>query len=156
MESMLYCNYIVGVVGALIGAAIMKAASAFPMAFTQNGPGPGFWPFSLGAALWFAAALLLVYSVTHRIELKEQEVVLTNPANKRVYVLMGFVVTFTVLITLIGFYGAGLILIPAIMKLMDYHNPKGLVITSVGTMLFIYVVFALILGTKLPQSIFLG
>jgi len=156
MKSMLCCNYVVGVLGALVGAAIMKAASAFPMAFTQNGPGPGFWPFSLGAALWFAAALLLVYSVTHRQELEEQEVSLTTAANKRVYMLMGLVVVFCVLINLLGFYAAGLFLIPAIMLLMEYKNKKIIALTAAGTMLFIFVVFALVLGTKLPQSIFLG
>lgn len=156
MKSMLHCNYLVGVLGALLGAMIMRAASAFPMAFTQNGPGSGFWPFSLGAALWFAAALLLVYSVTHKTELKEQEVSLTTAANKRVYILMAMVVVFCVLINLLGFYAAGLLLIPAIMLLMDYKNKIGLALTAVGTMLFIFVVFALILGTKLPESIFLG
>ena len=49
MNNMAVCNYIVGVLGAVIGGLIMQAAAAFPLEFTENGPGPGFWPFTLGA-----------------------------------------------------------------------------------------------------------
>ncbi len=45
MNNMAVCNYIVGVLGAVIGGLIMQAAAAFPLEFTENGPGPGFWPF---------------------------------------------------------------------------------------------------------------
>ena len=40
MNNMAVCNYIVGVLGAVIGGLIMQAASTFPLAFTENGPGP--------------------------------------------------------------------------------------------------------------------
>lgn len=156
MKSMLFCNYIVGVLGVLIGAAIMQASAAFPMAFTQNGPGPGFWPFSLGCALTVAAVILLVYNMANKQELQEQKVSLSSPANKRVYLLMGIILIFVVLITVLGFFGAGLVLIPAIMLLMKFKDKKVIAMTTVGTLAFIYVVFSLVLGTKLPQSIFLG
>ena len=155
MKTMLFCNYIVGILGALIGAAIMKAASAFPMAFTQNGPGPGFWPFSLGAALTLAAVILLGYNLTNKETLQKEEVSLTTAANKRVYILMAMVVVFCGLISLVGFYAAGVVLIPCIMKLMGYTNKKGIALTAVGTMLFIFLVFGLVLGTKLPLPFFL-
>ena len=156
MKTMLCCNYIVGVLGALIGAAIMKASSAFPMAFTQNGPGPGFWPFSLGAVLTLAAIILLGYTLANKNELSATDVSLTTSANKRVYMLMGMIVVFCGLISLVGFYAAGVILIPCIMRLMGYENKKGIALTAVGTMLFIFVVFGLVLGTKLPLPFFLG
>lgn len=156
MKSMLLCNYIVGALGALVGAAIMNAASAFPMAFTQNGPGPGFWPFSLGGALFAAAIVLLGYTVLNKKELAEQNVALTTDSNKRVYLLMGIIVVFCGLISVLGFFAAGLILIPAIMLLMDFHDKKVIAMATIGTLAFIYIVFSLVLGTKLPQSIFLG
>ena len=84
MKSMLFCNYIVGALGVLIGAAIMHASAAFPMAFTQNGPGPGFWPFSLGTGMLIAAVLVLVYNFMNKSEMAKQEVSLSTPANKRV------------------------------------------------------------------------
>ncbi len=59
------------------------------------------------------------------------------------------------LINLLGFYVASALLIVAIMRLMDYHNNKVIAITTVLTLVFIYVVFGVLLHTKMPQSIFL-
>ena len=154
MNNMTICNYIVSVVGLALGALIMNAAAAFPMQFTENGPGPGFWPFSLGCALAVAAVVLLAFTFTKRADLSGQRVRLNTPANKRVYIMMGLVVIFCVLINLLGFYPAAAALIVATMKLMDYHNKKGILLTTVLTLAFIYLVFGVLLHTQMPQSIF--
>ena len=156
MNNMTICNYIVGVVGMVLGALIMSAAAAFPLQFTENGPGPGFWPFSLGCALAVAALVLLVFTFTKRADLAQQKVNLTTAANKRVYIMMGLVVLFCVFINLLGFYPAAALLIIATMKLMDYHNKKGILLTTVLTLAFIYLVFGVLLHTKMPQSLFLS
>ena len=156
MNNMTICNYIVGVVGMVLGALIMSAAAAFPMQFTENGPGPGFWPFSLGCALAVAAVVLLFFTFMKRADLAQQKVNLTTAANKRVYIMMGLVVLFCVFINLLGFYPAAALLIIATMKLMDYHNKKGILLTTVLTIAFIYLVFGVLLHTKMPQSIFLS
>ena len=118
MNNMTICNYIVGIVGMVLGGLIMSAAAAFPLQFTENGPGPGFWPFSLGCALAVAALVLLVFTFTKRADLAQQKVNLTTAANKRVYIMMGLVVLFCVFINLLGFYPAAALLIIATMKLM--------------------------------------
>ena len=156
MNNMTICNYIVSVVGLALGALIMNAAAAFPMQFTENGPGPGFWPFSLGCALAVAAVVLLAFTFTKRADLSGQRVSLNTPANKRVYIMMGLVVAFCELINLLGFYPAAAALILATMKLMDYHNKKGILLTTVLTLAFIYLVFGVLLHTQMPQSIFLS
>lgn len=156
MNNMTICNYIVGVVGMVLGALIMSAAAAFPMQFTENGPGPGFWPFSLGCALAVAAVVLLFFTFMKRADLAQQKVNLTTAANKRVYIMMGLVVLFCVFINLLGFYPAAALLIIATMKLMDYHNKKEILLTTVLTLAFIYLVFGVLLHTKMPQSLFLS
>ena len=156
MNNMTICNYIVGVVGMVLGGLIMSASAAFPMQFTENGPGPGFWPFSLGCALTVAAVVLLIFTCSKRADLSGQKVNLTTPANKRVYIMMGLVVLFCVFINLLGFYPAAALLIIATMKLMDYHDKKGIILTTVLTLAFIYLVFGVLLHTKMPQSIFLS
>lgn len=155
MKSMLMCNYVVGALGVLVGGLIMQASSTFPMAFTENGPGPGFWPFSLGTGMLIAAVLVLVYNFMNKAEMAKQEVSLSTPANKRVYMLMALLVVFCGLIELLGFYGAGLVLIPSIMLLMDFHDKKIIAMSTIGTLAFIYVIFSLVLGTQMPQSMFL-
>ena len=156
MNNMTICNYIVGIVGMVLGGLIMSAAAAFPMQFTENGPGPGFWSFSLGCALAVAALVLLVFTFMKRADLAQQKVNLTTAANKRVYIMMGLVVLFCVFINLLGFYPAAALLIIATMKLMDYHNKKGILLTTVLTLAFIYLVFGVLLHTKMPQSLFLS
>ena len=156
MNNMTICNYIVGIVGMVLGGLIMSAAAAFPLQFTENGPGPGFWPFSLGCALAVAALVLLVFTFTKRADLVQQKVNLTTAANKRVYIMMGLVVLFCVFINLLGFYPAAALLIIATMKLMDYHNKKGILLTTVLTLAFIYLVFGVLLHTKMPQCLFLS
>ena len=156
MNNMTICNYNVGIVGMVLGGLIMSAAAAFPLQFTENGPGPGFWPFSLGCALAVAALVLLVFTFTKRADLAQQKVNLTTAANKRVYIMMGLVVLFCVFINLLGFYPAAALLIIATMKLMDYHNKKGILLTTVLTLAFIYLVFGVLLHTKMPQSLFLS
>ena len=155
MNNMAVCNYIVGVLGLLIGGSIMLAASEFPLEFTVNGPGPGFWPFSLGCLMLGAAVVLFGYTFINKEELSSQHVALATEANKRVYIMMGLVVVFCILINLLGFYIAAACLIPAVMKLMDYNNKKYIVLTTIGTIIFIYLVFGMLLHTQMPESIFL-
>ena len=156
MNNMTICNYIVGLVGVVLGGLIMHASAAFPLQFTENGPGPGFWPFSLGCALAVSAIILLAFTFSKRADLAQQKVNLTTAANKRVYIMMGLVVLFCVFINLLGFYPAAALLIIATMKLMDYHNKKGILLTTVLTLAFIYLVFGVLLHTKMPQSLFLS
>ena len=155
MKNMANCNFLVSILGMMIGASIMNAASEFPLKFTENGPGAGFWPFALGAAMTVAAIVLLVHTFTAKAELSKQNVALTLPANKRVYVMMGIVTVYCALISVLGFYPASAILIPATMKLMDFHDKKVIAMTTVGTIAFIYIIFSLLLHTQMPQSMFL-
>ena len=148
MKNMAVCNYIIGLLGLLISVCIMHASSEFPLEFTVNGPGPGFWPFSLGAALAAAAVILLLYTFWHKEDLSQTRIALTLPANKRVYGMMVILVIYCVLINLLGFY-------PVIMYSMDYRNKKIMLLTTICTIIFIYLVFGEVLHTKMPQSIFL-
>ena len=155
MKNMANCNFVVSILGMMIGAAIMNAASEFPLEFTENGPGAGFWPFALGSALTIAAVVLLIYTISNKKELSKELVALTLPANMRVYMMMAIIVVYVGLINVLGFYPASALLIPATMKLMDFHNKKVIAITTIGTIAFIYLVFSVLLHTQMPQSMFL-
>ena len=74
MKNMAVCNYIISFLGFVIGGGIMNAASEFPLEFTVYGPGPGFWPFSLGVALFIAAVILLIYTFWHKEDLSQTRV----------------------------------------------------------------------------------
>ena len=83
MVSMKLCNFVVFVMGLAVGGAIMGASAGFPMEITDQGPGPGFWPFLLGLALTVAALVLAVYTFCHRQELTEEKVNLGTAANRQ-------------------------------------------------------------------------
>ena len=155
MKNMANCNFVVSILGMMIGAAIMNAASEFPLEFTENGPGAGFWPFALGTSLTIAAVVLLIYTISNKKELSKELVALTLPANMRVYMMMAIIVVYVGLINVLGFYPASALLIPATMKLMDFHNKKVVAMTTVGTIAFFYLVFSVLLHTQMPQSMFL-
>ena len=155
MKNMANCNFVVSILGMMIGAAIMNAASEFPLEFTENGPGAGFWPFALGTALTIAAVVLLIYTISNKKDLAKELVALTLPANMRVYMMMAIIVVYVGLINVLGFYPASALLIPVTMKLMDFHNKKVIAMTTVGTIAFIYLVFSVLLHTQMPQSMFL-
>ncbi len=155
MKNMANCNFVVSILGMMIGAAIMNAASEFPLEFTENGPGAGFWPFALGTALTIAAVVLLIYTISNKKELSKELVALTLPANMRVYMMMAIIVVYVGFINVLGFYPASALLIPATMKMMDFHNKKVIAMTTVGTIAFIYLVFSVLLHTQMPQSMFL-
>ena len=155
MKNMANCNFVVSILGMMIGAAIMNAASEFPLEFTENGPGAGFWPFALGTALTIAAVVLLIYTISNKKELSKELVALTLPANMRVYMMMAIIVVYVGFINVLGFYPASALLIPATMRLMDFPNKKVIAMTTVGTIAFIYLVFSVLLHTQMPQSMFL-
>ena len=155
MVSMKLCNFVVFVMGLAVGGAIMGASAGFPMEITDQGPGPGFWPFLLGLALTVAALVLAVYTLCHRQELTEEKVALGTGVNRQVYVVMALIVCFCGLIHLIGFYAAAMILVPCIMYRLECRDKKLMPFTAVGVTLFIYLVFGQLLHTSLPSSVFL-
>ena len=155
MVSMKSCNFVVVVLGLLIGGAIMGASARFPMDITEQGPGPGFWPFLLGLALAAAAVALAIYTVCHRHEMAEEKVALGTAANRQAYVMMGLIAGFCVLVRLIGFYPSAMLLIPWIMYRLECRNKKQMLLTALCVTLFIYLVFGQLLHTSLPSSVFL-
>lgn len=154
MFSMRSCNYITALAGLCIGAAIMAASAVFPTDMTEQGPGPGFWPFLLGAALTGAAGILAGYTFLHRAILTEDKVPLNTAANRQAYMMMGIIGIFALLIPLIGFYPAAFLLVPCVMYRLDYRDKKWIAGTTVGVTVFIYVVFGQLLHTALPVSVF--
>lgn len=155
MISMKICNIFVTVAALVISAAIMMSASSFPIEMKQAGPGPGFWPFLLGAALAVAAVVLALFTFVRRDELSREVVKLKTPANMQVYAMMALLVVFCGLIYLLGFYLATLIIVPCVMRKLECRNAKLIALTTVGITVFIYLVFGELLHTQLPESVFL-
>lgn len=102
-----------------------------------------------------AALILLVMTLVNRKKYEEMEVVLGLPANRRVYLVMGIMVVYCLLLNVLGLYISGLILIPALMWVLGERNKKKTAIVTIVALAAIYVIFSLILGTKLPEPFFM-
>ena len=152
MVNMKKCNYVISAVAAVLGVAIWALSAGLGIGFKEEGGiSAGTWPAITGGIMVGAALILLVMTLVNRKKYEEMEVVLGLPANRRVYLVMGIMVVYCLLLNVLGLYISGLILIPALMWVLGERNKKKTAIVTVVALAAIYVIFSLILGTKLPE-----
>ena len=156
MVNMKKCNYVISAVAAVLGVAIWALAAGLGIGFKEEGGiSAGTWPAITGGIMVGAALILLVMTLVNRKKYEEMEVVLGLPANRRVYLVMGIMVVYCLLLNVLGLYISGLILIPALMWVLGERNKKKTAIVTIVALAAIYVIFSLILGTKLPEPFFM-
>lgn len=68
--------------------------------------------------------------------------------------LIAGLILFAIAFNLLGFFIPAAVFIPAIAFMMGQRNPVLLGATTVGTLLFVYVIFVWLLGINLPGSQF--
>ncbi|MCI8735841.1 MAG: tripartite tricarboxylate transporter TctB family protein [Lachnospiraceae bacterium] len=156
MVNMKKCNYVISAVAAVLGVAIWALSAGLGIGFKEEGGiSAGTWPAITGGIMVGAALILLVMTLVNRKKYEEMEVVLGLPANRRVYLVMGIMVVYCLLLNVLGLYISGLILIPALMWVLGERNKKKTAIVTIVALAAIYVIFSLILGTKLPEPFFM-
>ena len=156
MVNMKKCNYVISAVAAVLGVAIWALSAGLGIGFKEEGGiSAGTWPAITGGIMVGAALILLVMTLVNSKKYEEMEVVLGLPANRRVYLVMGIMVVYCLLLNVLGLYISGLILIPALMWVLGERNKKKTAIVTVVALAAIYVIFSLILGTKLPEPFFM-
>ncbi len=156
MVNMKKCNYVISAVAAVLGVAMWALSAGLGIGFKEEGGiSAGTWPAITGGIMVGAALILLVMTLVNRKKYEEMEVVLGLPANRRVYLVMGIMVVYCLLLNVLGLYISGLILIPALMWVLGERNKKKTAIVTVVALAAIYVIFSLILGTKLPEPFFM-
>ncbi|WP_181995498.1 tripartite tricarboxylate transporter TctB family protein [Clostridium sp. AM58-1XD] len=156
MTNMKKCNYVISVVAALLGGGILLAAAKLGIGFkAKGGIRAGTWPAIMGGILLAAAVCLLCMTVFNRKKYEEMEVALALPANMRVYILMGIFAVYCIIAETAGMYLSAAVLIPTVMTVVGERNGKKMAAVTAGTLLGIFVIFGLILGTRLPEPIWI-
>lgn len=156
MTNMKKCNYVISMIAAIIGAVILSLSSKLGIGLKQKGGiEAGTWPAIMGAILLISALILLGMTLLNKKKYEEMEVLLTLPANIRVYLMMGIFVIYCVILRVLGLYLSILFLIPTIMGMLGERNKKKITVVTLGTVLGIFLIFGLILGTKLPQPVWM-
>lgn len=156
MVSMKKCNYVISAVTGVLGVIILILSAQLGTGFKADGGiSTGTWPAIMGGIMTVAAIILLVMTLANRKKYEEMEVALKLPANKRVYAVMGVMVLYCVLLRILGIYLSGAVLIPVLMWMLGERDKKKTAIVTAVTLAGIFVIFNLILGTKLPEPFFM-
>ncbi|RCX19357.1 tripartite tricarboxylate transporter TctB family protein [Anaerobacterium chartisolvens] len=156
MTNMKKCNFVISIIAAVVGAAIVYASSGLGIGMKQKGGiEAGTWPAIMGCILLAASVILLSMTLLNKKKYEGMEVTLALPANMRVYVMMGIFAIYCIVLRVLGLYLSVAILIPVIMLVLGERNKKKITVVTIGTVLGIFLIFGLILGTKLPQPIWM-
>lgn len=148
-------NYIISVITACLGTLIIYESSKLSLKYTVSGPGAGVWPMMLGGLLLLCALALFIATFINKEKYEKLEVILNTAANKRVYIVMAAIVLYCILLKVAGFYLATALVIPVLMYIMGERRIKRILCTMVFGVIGIYLIFDVLLHTKLPVSIFL-
>ena len=130
-------KYNIGISIVLILMSVAMFLSASKMPSVDGGMGAGTWPKVLAVCMILLAVLLLIQM---------------GPGLKRVLTGIAIMLVFCVILNFFGFMIASAFMIPAIMILMGERRPFMLIGVTVGVLVFIYVVFAILLNLPLPSG----
>ncbi len=155
MGNMKKCNYIISGISAILGIIIMFLSQKLSIDFTKHGPGAGFWPFILGIIMTAVSVILFIATVINKKKLEEIPVVLNSHGNKKVYIMMGVITGFCVLLPVIGFYLSMLLFLPLNMLVLGMKSKKKIAIFTVIILVMVYVVFEMLLKTVMPKPFFM-
>ena len=146
-------NYIVSVVMIALAGYIFYEASTYDIG-TSAQKNPAVWPMFLAGALALLSVVLIIQTIFSRDpEMKKDIIDWKGPGMRKVYIMVGFVVAFVVLMKIFGMLIALFLLIPAIEWLMGCRSKVMLVALPAGLVLFVYVFFVVIMKITLPAPI---
>lgn len=143
-------KYNIGISIVLILMSVAMFLSASKMPSVDGSMGAGTWPKVLAVCMILLAVLLLIQSLTDRTP--EKGTLYDGPraqASSDRHCHYAGILRHT---EFFGFMIASAFMIPAIMILMGERRPFMLIGVTVGVLVFIYVVFAILLNLPLPSG----
>ena len=140
-------NLIFSGVCAAIGIFLIVLAAGYPTAadYGTGVPGPGLWPIVISAFMLALAALLVMKTIKMPAE-KNVDVPMWNEGTKRVYITMGILFAYTLVLEFLGFIIATTIMEAIFIQWFAKKKPIITVLISVVVTLVIYCVFQFVLN----------
>ena len=140
-------NLIFSGICAAIGIFLIVLAAGYPTAadYGTGVPGPGLWPIVISAFMLALAALLVMKSIKMPAE-KNVDVPMWNEGTKRVYITMGILFAYTLVLQFLGFIIATTIMEAVFIQWFAKKKPWITAIISLVVTLVIYVVFQYLLN----------
>lgn len=141
----------------LLSALMIRSSLQSGAAVQGTAMGPGVWPMILSVAMILLSVILIIQTLVRpRPEGEEKPIDFRSPGMKRIYILIGLLALFCLLLKLFGFYIAIIYLIPSVMFLLGERRPLVLIGLTAGIVVFIFIVFVMLLQLKMPGGILLS
>lgn len=151
MVSMKRVNYIISIITLIIGMIIMSLAIELGIGTSKKyGIKSGTWPFMIGIMIVSCAIILLIATIIKKKNLEDEKTILILSPNKRVYLVALCMVISCALLKFLGLYIMGIIMLPTVMWIMEERDKKLIILTTVGVLLLVFIVFELLLKSKMP------
>ena len=140
-------NLIFAGVCSAIGILLIALAAGYPTAadYGTGVPGPGLWPIVISALMLAMAALLVIKSIKMPAE-KNVDVPMWNEGTKRVYITMGILFAYTLVLEFLGFIIATTIMEAIFLHWFAKKKPWITAVLALVITLVIYVVFQYVLN----------
>ena len=131
----------------LVGVGLIAIASGYPTAedYGTGVPGPGLWPIVISAVMIACAALLVMKTMKMAPE-KNTAVSLWNERNKRVYITIGILFAYLLVLEFLGFIIATTVMEAIFIHWFAKKKPWITILLSVVVTMVIYCVFQFVLN----------
>lgn len=147
------CNVVVALASILLGCLVLYLSAGLSGYDEHGVPGENYWPGIIAWLFIGLGALQFVELVVASKLNAERHVDLQSTAVRMAYASAIISALYGALLLFVGFVGATLTFIPAMMTLMGERNPWVSAVVAVAVVGTIYVFFALVFNTTLPTSI---
>lgn len=140
-------NLVLAAVCAVLGIGIIAVASGYPKAadYGTGVPGPGLWPIVISIVL-LACTAILVYRTLKMSPEKNTKIELWNTGTRRVYLTMGILVVYLLLLPLLGFIIATFVLEFIFIQWFAKKNPAITALISAAITMVVYCAFRFVLN----------
>ena len=147
MHNMKKSNLIFAGICSAIGIFLIVLAAGYPTAadYGTGVPGPGLWPIVISAFMLALAALLVMKTIKMPAE-KNVDVPMWNEGTKRVYITMGILLVYTLVLEFLGFIIATTIMEAVFIHWFAKKKPWVTAVIALVVTLVIYVVFQYLLN----------
>ncbi|MBD9198178.1 MAG: tripartite tricarboxylate transporter TctB family protein [Clostridiales bacterium] len=147
-------NVITGVVFLALSVFAYMQAQKMVGKIMTDALGPGFWPKVLGLVMGVLSLALIAEGLFGKqAEGEKAPIAFGTEGFHRVLKLFAVLIVFGAILYFLGIYVGILFMMPLCMWLHGERNKKILVGLTVGSCLFIYLVFGLALRVPLPMGL---
>ena len=158
-------NFFLGGIIIAISAYVIVVASGYPKAasYGTGVPGPGLWPIVVAAIMGFCGLLLILKTAlkektdsrkSETEKSSEEKVNLWSPETRRVYITMGILLVYCIILRPLGFIIPTIFMMGVFVQWFYRKQIWRTVIISVVSTMVVYFIFKLVLNVPMDFGLF--